>query len=58
MKDFKVYYAKSNRYVCEKHMQLLPAIEYFNEMYGHHRLLSFRFILWRYWFKISFSWEI
>jgi hypothetical protein len=47
-------FGKSNKYVCEKYRQILPAIEFWNEQIGNHCMVTFRFIWWHWWFKVGF----
>ena len=51
----RVYFEHSNKWVCEKHKHLLPAIEFYGDQIGIHCLWSFKFVWWSYWFKIYIS---
>jgi len=48
------HFEKSNKYIIEKHKQLLPAIEYWNETIGNHTMVTFRLIFWKWWIKLGF----
>ena len=53
MKIKRFTYEKSNRHIFEKHKPILPTIIYWNESIGNHRLITFRFIFWKWWVKLG-----
>ena len=45
---------KSNKHIVEKHKPIIPTVIYWNETIGNHRLITLKFIFWRWWYKIGF----
>lgn len=54
MKFKRFTHEKSNRYVIEKHKPIIPTVIYWNETIGNHRLITFKFMFWKWWYKIGF----
>ena len=53
MKIKTLSYDKNSKYVIEKHKPIIPTIIYFSDSIGNHKFISFKFALWRWWFKIG-----
>lgn len=50
----RVRFEKSNRYITESNKPVLPTIIYWNESIGNHRLITLKFVFWKWWVKTCF----
>ena len=46
-------YDKNSKYVIEKHKPIIPTIIYWRGDIGNRKLITFKFVFWRWWFRIG-----
>lgn len=54
MKFKRITQEKSNKHIIEKHKPIIPTVIYWNETIGNHRIITLKFMFWRWWYKVGF----